>query len=1275
VSILLPSKAQITLFWGPELITIYNDGYRPVLGAKHPRALGLPGREVWSEIWETGLRDLFEGVLRTGDAFWAEDRLFFLERHGYTEETFFDVSYDPVRDETGSVGGVFCIVSETTGRVLGERRLKTLRELAASNANARSLREACTLSIQAMAQNAHDLVFVLLFLDGVAHGVPRLEVATPGANGLGDPTHWPLAEAMSSKEIRVVELDAAFRELPTGAWSRAPGRACVVPLTASGTSAPRGALVVGLNPFRPFDDEYRGFLELLSRQVSAALGGALAFEEERKRAEALAELDRAKTVFFSNVSHEFRTPLTLLLGPLSELAESSATLSEDERELVRVARRNAERLLKLVNNLLDFSRIEAGRMQASYVATDLARLTADLASNFRSAVEKAGLRFVVDCSTLSEPVYVDPDMWEKIVLNLLSNAFKFTFEGEIAIHLREREGRVELAVRDTGAGIPRSDMAHVFERFWRAEGEKSRTHEGTGIGLALVQELAKLHGGTVIAESVEGEGSTFRVSIPLGRAHLPKERIGAESVRPPSSLGHFLRETSGWLPPDIPLPEVSEGFEQRRNEGSTRRRQVLWAEDNADMRDYVRRILSPFFEVCVVTDGEEALAAVRQHCPDLVLADVMMPGLDGLALARALRSDPKTASVPVILISARAGEEARIEGLGAGADEYLYKPFSARELLARVESRMELASLQKRLEADRERALREETAMLEGLNRVGKAVAGELDLDRIIQTMTDAATELSGAEFGAFLRNVTNEEGDSYLLYSLSGAPREAFAEFGTPRNTAVFAPTFAGHGPVRLDDVTKDPRYGHNAPHYGMPKGHLAVRSYLAVPVVARSGEVMGGLFFGHSGSGVFSERAERLVVGIASQAAVALESALLHQQREQLIGKLREADRRKDEFLATLSHELRNPLAPLRNSLHLLLMAGNTGMPTEPLREMMERQVNHLVRLVDDLLEMSRVNRGAFELRREHVELATIVKSAVETSEPLVSAARHELLVSLPDEAIWLDGDPVRLAQILSNLLNNAAKYTDAGGRLRLDARRYDAGVEIVVSDDGAGIAPDALERIFEMFNRGDGSSNRNQGGLGIGLALARKLAEMHGGTIEAKSAGLGKGSEFCVRLPAAVHPAPKSEFGGHVKTEPVPAKRVLVVDDNQDSAESLGALLGFLGADVRTALGGSQALEMFAAYAPSVVFLDIGMPGMDGYEVARRIRSDFPGNDPVLVALTGWGQSEDRRRVREAGFDHHLVKPADLAALQALLSVESDGLQTERERAASRVDRQGA
>ena len=378
---------------------------------------------------------------------------------------------------------------------------------------------------------------------------------------------------------------------------------------------------------------------------------------------------------------------------------------------------------------------------------------------------------------------------------------------------------------------------------------------------------------------------------------------------------------------------------------------------------------------------------------------------------------------------------------------------------------------------------------------------------------------------------------------------------------------------------------------------------------------------------------------------------------ERKRTEQALREADRRKDEFLATLSHELRNPLAPLKNALQVLeLSHAGDARPAggdanlAPLREMMERQVNHLVRLVDDLLEMSRISRGALELRRERVALSAVVRSALETSQPLIRAARHQLSLELPGEALWLDGDPVRLAQIVANLLNNAAKYTEPGGRIAVSARRREGRLELTVRDSGMGIPADVLPRLFEMFSRGGGADRGGQGGLGVGLALARRLAEMHGGTLVAASEGAGCGAEFRLTLPLAAGPGEQSAPGAPAA---LPARRILIVDDNRDAAQSLGMVLKYLGADVQVAHDGAQALEALRAYEPGVVFLDIGMPGMDGYEVARRIRAQALERPPAIVALTGWGQEQDRRRAREAGFDHHLVKPADLGQLQALLA----------------------
>jgi PAS domain S-box-containing protein len=559
-----------------------------------------------------------------------------------------------------------------------------------------------------------------------------------------------------------------------------------------------------------------------------------------------------------------------------------------------------------------------------------------------------------------------------------------------------------------------------------------------------------------------------------------------------------------------------------------------------------------------------------------------------------------------------------------------------------------------------ERVLREQANVLALLETTGKAIGSKLDLEKVLQTVTDVATQLSGAKFGAFFYNVTNEHGESFLLYTLSGAPREAFAKFGLPRNTPIFHATFTGQGVVRSNDITLDPRYGTMAPHFGMPEGHLPVRSYLAVSVVARTGEVIGGLFFGHPDPGVFSEASERLIVGVASQAAVAMDNARLYeaaqreiQNRERAEEALRETDRRKDEFLATLAHELRNPLAPIRQAT----MIGQSPSATEEAKrwshEVISRQVRHMSLLLDDLLDVSRITRGTLALRVEMTELSTIVDAAVEQARPLIDSKHHELSRHLPSAPVRFAGDPLRLAQILSNLLTNAAKYTDPGGRIRLDAAVSDAEVTIKVTDTGVGLASDAIPAVFTMFSQVKGSEDRSEGGLGIGLALAKGLMGLHGGTIEAASPGVGRGSEFTLRFPRRTVAEPEAS---HSPTEDTrrarPVRRVLIADDNSDAAESLAMLIHLDGHEVTVGSNGIQALELIDRFRPDVALLDIGMPGLDGYEVARRIRANPRYAGIVLAAVTGWGQESDKARAREAGFDLHFTKPIEPEKLLELL-----------------------
>jgi signal transduction histidine kinase/DNA-binding response OmpR family regulator len=1282
ISILLPSKAQICMFWGPDFLKLYNDAYIPVLGSKHGTVLGLPGRDVWPEIWDV-LGPLLQGVVDTGDAFRASDHPFYLNRHGFAEETYFDVSYDPVRDESGRVGGVFCIVSETTGRVLSERRLRTLRDMARVK-ESRSAEEACRMALPVLAASPQDVPFASLYLldgdSGVARcsgsvGVPAGGALSPEALSLADP-RWPLAEVARTGQPAVQPSLPAVsaRELPDGA---APDRTLVLPIMRSGQCA--GFIIAGTSRFIALEDRYRDFFDLIAAQIGTAVSQAYSYDEERRRAEALAELDRAKTTFFSNISHEFRTPLTLMLGPLDDLlARGPGGVGPSGYESLSLIGRNGRRLLKLVNTLLDFSRIQAGRHEALYEATDLGAFTGELAGVFRSAIEQAGLKFEVRCPSGLEPVYVDHGMWEKIVLNLLSNAFKFTFDGAIAVEVAERGDAVELMVRDTGIGIPAAQLGRVFDRFHRVESLRARTHEGSGIGLALVQELVRLHGGEVHVASEPGRGSTFTVTLPRGKAHLSPERIAAVPSSATASAGtqSFVEEALGWMPEAAEAVNVLAGApapERTGTVGETRRFRIVLADDNADMREYVTRLLRPRWEVEAVPDGRAALAAVRARPADLVLSDVMMPGLSGFELLRALRDDPATRDTSVILLSARAGEESRVEGLQAGADDYVIKPFSARELVARVETHLKMKELREAADADRRtllgreqvarREAEEKSEILETINRIGQRLTAQTDLTSLVQSFTDEATRLAGAQFGAFFYNLVDASGESYTLYTISGVPRAEFEKFPLPRNTALFAATFRGERIIRLDDVKQDPRYGQNTPHHGMPRGHLPVTSYFAVPVVSRTGAVIGGLFLGHEKPGMFAERLEPIMAGIAAQLAIAIDNARLLDEEQRARTAAEAASRAKDEFLAVLSHELRTPLNAVFGWAHILRSGELRGEAITRALDVIMRNANAQVQLIDDMLDVSRIVTGKMRLDVRAVDLKAVVEGAIDAVRPAADAKELRLQVVLDPQAFGITGDPDRLQQVVWNLLINAVKFTSRGGRIQVHLRRQNSLVEISVSDTGQGIAADVIPHVFERFQQGDSTSTRRHTGLGLGLALVRHLVELHGGTVDATSPGEGQGATFTVKLPIAIAHAderaqPRPAPGRISSPTPGPTLRglrILVVDDDRDGLDMVATMLINSGAEVRTCASAAEGLQAMRGWRPDVLISDIEMPGEDGYTFIRRVRAldDGAFARTPAVALTAYGRVQDRLRTLSAGFSMHVPKPVDPAELTIVVA----------------------
>jgi PAS domain S-box-containing protein len=1221
VSTCLNCAFPIILWWGPELAILYNDEYRAMLGpSKHPAALGQPGAKVWSEIWNV-ISPMLSRVLTYGEPTRSRDFLLHIDREGYAEESYFSFSYSPIHDGSGKVAGVFCPVIETTEKVIGERRLRTLRDLAAQCTRAGDAESVYDCAASTLADNPRDVPFAIIYHVessraarlAAAVGIEPGHPAAPRVVSLVDgPDPWSLSEAVAARSlVEVAGLGRRFDGLPSRAWPTAPERALVIPVALPGEERPHAIIVGAVSPMRALDADYRTFFELIATQVAQGLANATALEAERRRAEALAEVDRAKTAFFSNVSHEFRTPLTLMLGPLEDvLASSRGTLPDDVASTLRLVHRNGLRLLRLVNTLLEFSRIEAGRVEANYEPTDLVALTAELASGFRSAIERAGLRLALDCEPLGAPAYVDREMWEKIVLNLLSNAFKFTFEGGIGVSLRSRGDRIELAVEDTGVGIPPDALPKVFERFQRVVHDRARTHEGTGIGLALVDELARLHGGEVGVASVVGRGSKFTVSIPAGKEHLPADRIKAPRRLASTSSGvlPFLEEALRWLPDT----EASDGeppsgvfpYQSRSaasNAGAARPARILVADDNADMRDYLRRLLSSSWAVEAVEDGRRALERIAADPPDLVLTDVMMSELDGMGLLAALRADESTRTLPVILLSARAGNESRIEGLDAGADDYIFKPFNARELVARVGSQLAIARVRREAEA----ALRRRSEQFETLLNTAPLGVYLVDADFCIRAVNPIALPV----FGALGEGVVGRDFDeiSHVLWD------EAYAD----EVVGIFRHTLE----------TGEPYVASERADFRIDRGQAEYYDLRVDRITLPDGRHGLVCYFRDISAQVLARKAV-----------------------EESRNVIAEADRRKTEFLATLAHELRNPLAPIRNALTILTLAGADAQATARARETIDRQVTHMVRLVDDLMEISRVTRGKIELDRATVDLAEVVRVAVETSKPLLDRAGHHLSLSLPSEPLTMLADPVRLAQVLSNLLNNAAKYTPDGGRISLEARRDGPAVVVSVRDDGLGIERAMLSKVFDIFMQAQQTYSRAQGGLGIGLTLERSLVELHGGTVEARSEGLGRGSEFVVRLPLEAAPAASAGKAGP-QTLSI-QRRILVVDDSRDAAVMLATLLGLLGAEVDVATDGMSALEQVRERRPDLVFLDIGMPGMDGYEVARRIRQDRDLGAVQLVALTGWGQEDDRRKSKEAGIDVHLVKPLDLSTLRAVL-----------------------
>jgi PAS domain S-box-containing protein len=1181
VRIMLTSRYAMWMAWGPQLTFFCNDAYLPTVGIKRDWVLGARSDKVWAEIWpDIGPR--IERVLATGKATWDEALLLFLERLGFAEETYHTFSYSPLADDHGTISGMLCVVTEETERVIGERRLRVLRDLGARMGQARTEAEVWKAVEACLRDESRDLPMTLAYLfseEGPAKlvsvtGVSEDHPIAPRTIELRDGRLWPLGEiARGAPFAQVDDLVLRANDV-VGPWGRPPDKALAVPIAAHGQARPLGAFLVGLNPYRPLDASYHGFIQLFVGQVAAGLANADAYEAERRRAEGLAEVDRAKTTFFSNVSHEFRTPLTLMLGVLEEiLAKQEAVVEPAIRRLVETAHRNGLRLLQLVNALLDFSRIEAGRARAHFQPTDLAELTAELAASFSSATQQAGLTLSIDCPELPAPVFVDRDMWEKIVLNLVSNAFKFTFDGGIEVALSEAGSKVRLEVRDTGTGIEPDQLPRLFERFHRVEGAKGRSFEGSGIGLALVQELAKLHGGEVQVSSSFGSGSTFAVEIPMGSGHLPPDQVEhvPEAAAMSGKARSFALDALRWLP-DAPAadsrPAAAPG---------ERRERIVVADDNADLRAYILRLLSDGgYEVLTVADGEAALAEIRGRRPDLLISDVMMPRLDGYALLREVRGDTALRDLPVIMLSARAGEEATVEGLEAGSDDYLTKPFSARELLARVAANLSLARLRR-----------------ESLVTISESEArfrNMADHAPVMMWVSDVAGEI--VYVNRAWHTFTGQAGRPTWIDAIHADDR-ALVETRL-RGAAGARSAFDVEYRLRRADGAHRWASTAAAPRFDSDGGFLGYIGSVIDITDRKDAEAALN---------------ERVAEAVAARAEI--EEALRQAQKMEALGQL----------TGGIAHDFNNLLTVITGSVNITTRALDAAGVTDPkARRALDNAMKGAERaasLTHRLLAFSRRQ----PLAPKAIDVVKLVAGMSELLHRSLGETIDVEIVSSPD--LWrAEADPNQLESAILNLVVNARDAMPNGGRLTietanavLDESYTETHGEVVpgqyvvvaVTDTGEGMTPETLARVFEPF-----FTTKEVGkGTGLGLSMVYGFTKQSGGHVKIYSEP-GEGTAVKIYLPRLISVAEPIEEKGRAIERTGNRATILVVEDDDDVRAYSCEVLRELGYHVLEAQDGPAALRIIESRREPIalLFTDVVMPRMSGSELAARARSMLPG-----------------------------------------------------------------
>ena len=1171
----LSSTFPILIAWGPETIQFYNDAYKPICGTKHPESMGMNFRICW----ETALPVVGDAFTRTenGEGTYIKDQQMFLDRYGYLEESFMTFSFAPIRDEWGNVGGIFHPITETTDKILSARRTQILRNLGAATGKAKTLSQVAAHTEEQYRDYQLDIPFLAIYIleDGGSKaslfsfvGVSD-ELVFPKVVSLTDPDHiWPVSEiGQTDKPVIIKKLPFSKSLLQIGPFEEQPTQAIGQSIRISGKEEPFGVLIAGVSSRRVLDEDYLNFFDLLKVTFSTAVSNVYAYEQELKRVEALAAIDRAKTAFFSNVSHEFRTPLTLMLGPLEELIHDK-NLDAKVHEHTHAAHRNALRLLKLVNNLLDFSRVEAGRLQGSYQLSNISDLTIDLASSFRSIIEKSQMTLEVNTQHISGEIYLDRQMWEKIVLNLLSNAYKYTLKGGIKVDLTNDNDSVKLTVTDTGIGIQEEEIPHMFDRFHRIENAGGRTHEGSGIGLSLIKELVTLHGGEISLESTFGIGSAFTVILPKGKRHLPTEQIVDQSITSDSPVlrGAFIKEALSLVDghrEKIALPDTINA----EAAGS-----LLIVDDNHDMREYLSSLLDSTYHIRTASNGKQAIALIEQETPDLVLSDIMMPVMDGKALLSELRQNIKTKRLPFIFLSARAGEEARIEGLELGANDYLVKPFTAAELLTKIRVQLKQQASNRHSEQQLKNLFVQAPVaialfrtpshilemanelMLRYWNKMGEDILFKpfgADLANLIQdnfiSIMDEVYHSGNRYISPELAMQTSRyapDGILYLMMTLEPLRDEQQNIYGIMAIATDLTEQVNARRRVELTeerltlaidsaemgtwdfDVKKAILNTSSRTNqlFGLDKESLTIDKKMSLIVHEDRQKVMESMAkalesnsdgYYHIDYGIRMANTGELRYLRATGKTTFDEQGLASRFAGTIIDitESRADEVRRNDFIAMASHELRTPLtsisAYLQLANRLTSKGGNDRLQT--IIDKASQQATKMTRLVTDLLDMSKLEAGKLMLDIEPIEISEIVHSAIGDLRPLLG--KNEISFDAGIHAT-VSADREKIGQVLTNLLSNAIKYSPHGGKILVYIVPLENRVRVCVKDEGIGIAEVDLKKLFQRYFRSE-SLDRTISGFGIGLYLCHEIITRHGGKIGAES-NQGAGSTFYFDLP---------------------------------------------------------------------------------------------------------------------------------------------------------------